>query len=385
MASKVASTTFETAPTESIAVADVYSEKKPIPVNNAQASPAAESAKEAAESIKVSVKITDLAKAITVENGAATISKGDAMDLVKASTGGENSPLANLKSTLLDKVLKAVGFEDGINTDCCCHPNPFKGIGAYGDKRAADSNKKLGTLQGPCCTCFGKLLKGNKLLTGVKLIYDNYKVLSDMDIKSATDVAVMLNTISGNSALASVLDMESQFSIMGTMLQRASELGIFDAIDMILAKMEDDEERKRLLIENLRSFIYNADLSSVNKVIDYIGANGVLGRVPEFTMLMMMFYKYPYGVDRPNIDLKNALEATLVRVDPNWALYSRDGNMISNLEPFSYASPEAIAVFALDSNYFVPTQIAKAHPSLDIVARASQDFPHAVMTKPRLY
>jgi hypothetical protein len=205
--------------------------------------------------------------------------------------------------------------------------------------------------------------------------------------------------------------------VFGKIMAKASEYGIPEAIDMLLAKMADDKERKRLLIENLKNFVYQSDLVSINKVIDYVGAQGALARVPDFVSLLMTFYHYPMGVSKPTVALRDQLAATLARVDPNWYLYNRkvvndplwsvqkrrcnspgavSDNMVSNLEPFTYASPDALALFLLPTPATAPfavvtniwyesALIAGSHLSRSLLELAREDFPFAVLETPKLY
>lgn len=372
MASKIAPTLTETGPKEEVAVSDVYTEKKSAPVNVKQPNRIAEAAKNVADSLKSTNNIADLAKAISVQDGKASIDKNSAKDLARAATGGTNSPLAELKSTIADELLVLAGVKD--------------------DRALQDAANGAG-LPGQGTD---KAKKGFLTLTNVKVLYSNYKAISEMDIKSATDVASLLNSISGNSQLAKVLDMESQFAILGKVVSKLSELGIPEAIDIILDKLEDDKERRRLMIENVRTFIYQSDLVSINKVIDYVGANGLLSRVPDAVNLIMTFYRYPYGQGRPTTTLRDQLKNTLDRIDANWYRYKRDNTWISNLEPFTYASQEALDLFELPipadspftpvtNDFYVAVKIAKTYRSIDIIELARLNFPHAVLTKPRLY
>lgn len=408
MAAKIASSTLETAPTDDLVVSDVYSAKTSEPVNANKPSSVSAAAVDVGKALQSNVSVKDLISATTVEDGKSSVSKDKAIDLFKNATGGPNSPLAALQGALQDELLDLLGIE----TDCL-KKNPA----VARENRIRELEKAIADSKPEETACTIKTKKGSFSLTGIKTIYSTVQAIRRADLHSAQGVAAMLNSISGNSQLAKVLDMESQFAVLGKIMAKASEYGIPEAIDMLLAKMDNDKERRRLLIENLKNFVYQSDLASINKVIDYVGAQGALARVPDFVTLLMTFYHYPQGVSQPTVALRDQLAATLARVDPNWYTYNRqtvndptwsaqkrrcnspgalNDNTIGNLEPFTYASSDALALFLLptpaQSPFSVVTNvwyeaalISKDYLSRNILELAREDFPFAVLESPKLY
>lgn len=367
MADNIAPTTFQSGPTDSVAVADVYKAKPTAPVNNGIGDAAKSAASKAADLLKGNLDAKDLADMTTIEDGKASVNKKDSLTKVATVLGGPNGPINDLKESVIDEVLRTVGFKSDK------------------DLAAAASGAGVAGVDGQI-----KTKKGWQTVSGIKLIVADIQNIRNMDASSATGIAGILNAVSGNSALAKTLDLESQFAVLGKIMNKVSELRIPEAIDAILAKLADDKERQRLLLENLRSSVMQSDMYVIHKAIQYVGGPGVLARVPDFVELLLMFYTFPPGVSKPSLTLMNDMKAILDTVSPGWHLYSRDGTNINNLQPFTLASDDAIANFSLiDRNAFPgiyqSTVFAKQYPSKDLISSVIHDFPGIALDPPSLY
>lgn len=363
MADKIAATTFETGPTDSVAVADVYQNKPTAPVNNQPTNAVKDSAIAAAQALRRNTNFKDLAELITIEDGKASVKPKDAADKVADVIGGPNSPLADLTENIKDSLLKAVGF--------------------------ADENELAAAAEGSGGNVV-KTKKGWQTVQGIKVIYNNVVALRNFDPKNAGDVAKLLNGIAGNSELAKVLDLESQFAVLGSVMKKVSELGIPDAIDMILDKLADDKERRRLILENLRQFVMNSDIYTLGKAYQYVGGPGILSRVPDFINLLMTFYRLPFGTSKPTLTILNQVKGLMDNVQPNWHKYNRNGVLINNLEPFSYASQDALNLFALDPNFIIHVRVAPArinapYRNREIIGLVIDSFPGINLDGPDIY
>lgn len=356
MAGKIADTTFNVGPTNDVATVDVYKEQDSKPKGSKTETAAANVGSKAVEALKSGITLKDIAKITNIENGKASIDKSAATDKLKDVTGGLDSPVASLGDALADDLLVALGFgrgEAGAGTP-----------GLPGDGNVA----------------------GKKLTSGdIRFVYDSVQnIRKTADLSSAQGVASLLNSISGNSQLAKILDMESTFAVLGKIMQKVSELGIPEAIDMILDKLADDKERRRLLLENLRAAVMASDLYTINKAIDYVGSAGVLTRVPDIVDLLFMFYRYPPGSSVATTALRDQLINTLARIDVHWYQYERNGVWISNLQPFTYASESALALMALSPTHLVPSRIAKSYYKTSLIDLARERHPNIALAPPDL-
>jgi hypothetical protein len=359
MTGKIADTTFTTGPTDDVAAVDVYQTTDTAPKTKTTGQASAEAAKSVASTLKGGLTIKDLASATNIENGRASISKSDAKDKAMGVAGGAlGDGLASIQDAAVNDILKAAGFKDENDLAKAAGGEGVPGTG----------NKA------------GKGLSRQDII----FTYNTVQTLKKGDFKSATGVASMLNAIAGNDRLAGVLNLDTQFAVLGKIMQKVNELGIPEAIDMILAKMADDKERRRLLLENLRSAVINCDMYSITKAIEYVGAAGVLARVPDFVNMFLTFYKFPAGSPVATVPLRDQMINIVAAVDPAWFTAPRDAGTISDLEPFTYCSFDAEANFMLSDTHKLRMMIARSYGSVELIDLAKRYFPYLPLIPPRL-
>lgn len=354
---KLADTVFKTGPQDSVAAADIYTTAPDSkPATAAPTDAQSNVTNQAAQLFKSKEAIGDLAKSLKIQDGKVSVDTKDLMKRIQNESGELGSPLNNLQKTLTTKILKAIGLKDAADV---AKQAGVAGLPGSGN----EASKKILTIQN------AKVLYGT-----VTTIVDSAK-----NLKNATDVVNLLNSISGNSTLAKLIDKEAQFAVFGNLLQQVSALGIPDAIDLLLDKLDDDKERRRLLLDNLRSLIMNSDMPSVRKAITYVGGAGILSRVPDAIPLIMTFYQFAPGTDPNNYAAKREeLIGILNDIDAHWFEYSRNGTWISNLEPFTYASDDALLLCKMTTTHFVAASIGPDFRIVELVPTLQAAYPKAV-------
>lgn len=350
-------TVFSTGPKDEVAVVDVYKETEATPLNkvvDAVKTSAADVLAAAGQTVTLSNLLEKGTEALT----AGRFDKDTALRELNEATGGLLSTINNLKSMktdLVEQMLKGVGFNDDVL-------GVAKGaLGLPGGKDPAaavlDKNPKL------------------------KFVYDSVThARQTADLDTARGVADLLNSVAGNSELAKVLDMQSQFAVLGTIVNAASAYNIPDILDTVLTRLEDEEERTAFLLAQAQQFAQNSDIYGLTKVLAKAGPHQLLSRFPDIVTTILENYQNPQGVKKPTVTETTALLNLLNGINPHWFQYYRNGTWISNLETYQVISRAAKDTLLLSVVHRKALMFANRYPSVKFRPTVKKYYPLVAFT-----
>lgn len=198
---------------------------------------------------------------------------------------------------------------------------------------------------------------GSNLADGYVVVNGVRKNIAAADLDSAKGVTEFLKTMSGDEAFIEYFDLQAEFAVIDSILDKSIELGIPQAIDILADKIEDDKARRELLIRSLRSSAQSSNLDNVEKVLDLIGVDKALTNVPDLIEVMLTNY-YVDPNDKESERLGQLLLSLLTRIDPIWPRlpitnYQSLGNTeeLVDLRHFNIASPMAKEIFKRNGYY----------------------------------
>ena len=119
------------------------------------------------------------------------------------------------------------------------------------------------------------------------------KIYNRTDPTSVKSLASAIGSLTGDKGSLNWLDTKAGFSTGLELLDKAVKLGVPDLIDDMMQYLENNREAKRRLIDSVRPVIIRGDLDTLQKIFGYIGAAGILQRVPEAIMLLLASYRFP--------------------------------------------------------------------------------------------
>lgn len=226
-------------------------------------------------------------------------------------------------------------------------------------------------------------------LPGVGQIVDKaantYAIFDGARTDSAMGLLKAIGRITGNDALGGLVSAVSKDSMLGSLLTEAMALGVPDAIDEIWGQLKDKESAKQRLIASLPSVVLRCDLASLRKIIEYIGAEAVLAKMPDTVMYLLAGYRFPTRTkpaDYPT--LKTYLLETIDLVDPLWKETKRNGASVSALKPFTRTSRDARILLlsttdplheGIDPVFKTPVLMAPSYVQQDIQLLGKKMFP----------
>jgi hypothetical protein len=360
MAATIAPSIFATGPTDTVATVDVYVSTN-IEVKNKIADNTSAAKVVVNESLD---KILDISK--TLKPGKLSklgikgvkaqlasieaITKGDAKDRLEGLLG--RGVVNDLATTTVTGLLAGLGVRD-------TNGKLSKSLlGLAGGVKPIDA-----------------LIDGNPKL---KILSGAYETLhAAKDLRNSKDIVGTLNKILGNSELASVLDLESKFVVMQTLLDKAVHLGVPELYDKIFAHFHKPDERRSFSNAAIDSAIRSPNIDVLNLILDSIGSAALLSKFPTAISIILRNYKYPKGLKSATAGEAVKLVALLARIDPYWLQYLRNGVWISNLEPLSYASVESMALLRFIPDVRTEWLIAKSYPSSTILGVYRRAYPRA--------
>ncbi len=213
------------------------------------------------------------------------------------------------------------------------------------------------------------------------------KIYRKTDPTSAKSLASAVSKLTGDKGTLGWLDTKSGFSTGLELLDKAIGMGIPDLIDDMMDYLENNREAKRRLIDSVRSVIIRGDLDTLEKIFGYIGAPGILQRVPEAIMLLLASYRIPPRTETTEYQaIRAKLLSLLTQIDPNWATTPRNGVEVSDLSATNYASKDVRKLLMLpqpgttDANiinqpYFIEAMLAGQYRNQSVEELTAKLYP----------
>lgn len=313
-----------------------------------------------------------------------TVSAESTLSTFKSSVSESVSKLGGMfKATKFDAtdLVKSISLKDGVGLD---KASLTRQLGQATGYRLDSTSSFASSIQNDAVSKLAGYV-GEKP-GDLKNILGDVTSLASGDAMSARSLFGIVGDVLGGSWVNYFPDIAGQAAFFGTLIEKAMELGIPDAIDDLLDKIDDEEMRKELLISNAEKCAKAGDLANLEIIKGYIGAAGLKAKVPDLVKYVMQGYKLPTnsssnatvpdyaGIYAKMISLFNS-------VDPGWDTTVRNGVRISRLYCFVTASEGTRKVFAYAGSYADVMLIAPSYPTNTPKAIATRDFPKVVTVK----
>lgn len=244
------------------------------------------------------------------------------------------------------KVVQLISLKDGIGLDKDVLSRRMEDATGY---RFDASKTYQQQIKADALTAFAK--KTGLGSTG--LIDSNGEInpLLTGDEVSARDFFSLVKDVTGSDLLKSFPDIQAQIGMIGTLVGAAMAMGLPDAIDDLLKKIDNEEARKEVLIAGLERSAKAGDLGTLYKIKSYIGAKDMYARCPKLVTYVMQGYIFPTSGDQPKYsDVYSKMVGLFNEVDANWDRDTRDGAVITKLASFVTASTATKTVFSTVGN-----------------------------------
>jgi len=193
------------------------------------------------------------------------------------------------------------------------------------------------------------------------------------DLKGISD---LVKRISGRTDLFELFDLASEVATFSTILEYSIKAGLTDLIPGLLNTARDERIIKKSYALNVRVTITQSNLTLLNQIIDKIGVGGVLAQVPDATKQILTFYKSPSRGDvSKRVEELTQLVNTLNRINSQWDVYNRKGEIIPDLTPFAYASKAAKTLLGSDPRWQLHVLVAPLYRNENLSTLYLKNYP----------
>ncbi len=264
--SQVANTLFKGGPLDGLATIDFY---------NSPASTAPQNAVQQAEG----------QTAIAAANTAKTFMNMPGNPFIKAlqqAAGGSKGTSPSLLSSLTNRMINAAG---GNSSSLANDTTGLKTtiMELMGSSPIDSQHAWIGSVKNFVKAAQTGRLVVNQVTTAVQ----------NHSLESATGITSLLTSITGNTDIASVLDMQTTFALGNAMLKTISELQIPALIDSVVNLYKTIEDQKFVLLGNLRNACLMSDMTAIQTTISKAGAAACVAQVPDIIKLILQYYRIP--------------------------------------------------------------------------------------------
>lgn len=326
---KIASSLFKSGPIDSLLTIDTYKQKANVTLN----------------------ALPDLLKNFSLD-AAQSIRKNPAMlrsilsDVKAASTGRLS------KVDALLRVSSSMGSSGLI-----------KNLTGSMQNTVFDSFDKFGVSKATVSTIMGATK------TGVKAYLSG-------DLDNINGLAGLARSLTGKSDVFSIFDLAAEGAMASTIIDYAIKSGATGLIQEAVASVSDRSVTLYAFNRTYSVAVLSSNIAALKLMGETLTAGGVLSTLPDACRRILASYKYA-DTTTPSeyLTRANELLEVLNHIDPNWAVYSRDGELIDNLGMFSTASVNALTVLGLVEAYKLPVLIAPTYKSTSLTTLIRSYYP----------
>lgn len=250
-----------------------------------------------------------------------------------------------------------------------------RGLSALGSSVPGVIGSISTTLQDKIATTFG--LSDQTRQAMQMTINQVSKVVTSSNPTNLTDLASLLNGITGNSKYAKALNLEAEAALFSTVLDTALTYGLTNIVDDVITQASDKYVSASALKFVSSSVISGSDLTTINKIIDEIGVEQFLVNNPDAIKDIISSYRFSSDTTVASYAAKlSELTTTLARINTNWYQYQRNGVWVPNLTVMSEASSNALTLFYLNETYRTMALTAPAYPVAEVSTIQAMLYPN---------
>jgi len=314
-----------------------------------------------------------------------TVTADETVSTFKTGTDSKVTSVANMfknSGFSLANVTALVSVKDGVSLNKDVLTQRMESATGY---RFDSTNQYEADTKAAALAEFGKNTGLNN--TGLIDADGNVSQVLTGDQVAARGVFGLVAGLTGNTEwLSKYPDLQAQAAVIGTVVAACLAIGLPDAIDDLLSKVDNEKERKKILINSLESRAKAGDLASLYKIKDYIGGREMYARCPKLVVYVLQGYSLPTSGTIPKyVDVYNKMVGLFDAVQPGWDYDTRAGERIFRLEPFTTASESSKKIFQTAGSTATKTGvdhramalIAPTYPSTLLKTLAVADFPKA--------
>jgi len=201
--------------------------------------------------------------------------------------------------------------------------------------------------------------------------------LGDTPPEDASGFVSFLQGFLGDSSLAGIVDSTPFLGLLKGSIEKAVEMGLPDALDALLAKMDNEKDRINTLKSQVQQAALAADLETLKVIEKYMSREEMLAQCPEIVEYVLAGFRMSRL--RPDATLQQyytELVDYFNHMDPNWVAV---GGGRTKLSSFTRASSDALTVFQTVGDYRTEALIARSYPVVDVLQLIKANYPNSTV------
>lgn len=202
----------------------------------------------------------------------------------------------------------------------------------------------------------------------------------DLKDNPPEDVSGFVDFLNGylgdDSAISGMVDSSPILGFLKGSVQTAVKLGLPDAMDALISKVTDENERIAILCTQIQTAALAADIPMLKAIGEYMSKEDILANCPELVQYILSGFRISRL--RPDTTLEDyylELVTYFDEIDPHWIL----NGTRTKLDCFSRASSDALTVFQTIGDYRTEALIARSWPQRDIIQTIKSNYPNSTI------
>jgi hypothetical protein len=192
----------------------------------------------------------------------------------------------------------------------------------------------------------------------------------------ADEIKVLLELAGELETIDLTLESLLTSSLVTDMLSRGMHTLALNTVDALVI----DEVSKRVLLDTLTVFLDNGVIDIIDRVLDKVDSNTLLGQRPRLVSEVLRGYRLPGSLSVTDYPVEeNRLISTLNRIDPRWSQLKRNQEYVSDLTPFIEASEDALTLFSHGTQYRTEALIAESYTTVTQKRLVNEFYPRAAI------
>lgn len=204
------------------------------------------------------------------------------------------------------------------------------------------------------------------------------RIWDGADTSRASGLTTAVNALFKDTPLGVYRDDDGILGTALAYLEEAVALGIPDAIDAIMNKMDQDKLAKQQLIDSTLMILARGDLVTLMKIMDWVGPEGIFIKVPNAIQILLGAYQFPFRSTPDQYpQYRVQFLEVLTRLKADWAYTTVEGEVMFDFSVFTRLSAHARILLLLndDATYLVPALAARNYPVIDLYQNLRQKYP----------
>lgn len=202
--------------------------------------------------------------------------------------------------------------------------------------------------------------------------------MTSSNVRDARGTFDLLARITGESEIASFLDVGAEAQLMSSLTRSLIDLGVPNAISTLMDKSRSSEAAYYALQSNIIVAANVADTKTIDMMIDELGVWRVLSDCPDLIHRTLVNYKFPEGMERTAVNYDSEwskLDTQFKRLDVNWGHYRRGNQYITDMSFFSDISEDALELLSLRGPFTLDIRMANSYPKKGLTDLMSEFYP----------